>query len=384
MTPGLVLLVIVACLVAMLPVWRLRLAGWPARSLLAAWLVYTIGILLAVRFAGAFRFLLPILVLAYVAPFVAGPERLARVLRGRPREGPAVIDVTPKPAPGLPGPQPKPPAPDDDAPDDARRRCPRRTTLTGSIALHGGGEYVAGDEPAMDALVAAGAKARAVSADAGPVRVVLVPTAAARHRPDLAAANGRRAFEAAGERAGTGIHVEVASVLDGLAAADPAIVARLAAAHVIHLPGGDPDLLPAVLRGTPAWAAILRAHAAGACVAGASAGAMALAERLWTRGGPVEGLRLVPGVVVLPHFDPGRAAAWRRIVDPDERLTWLGLDERTLVIGRPGETWTVAGSGRANVIDPGSASASRSAGAGEVFAALLIRVAALPMAGPVG
>ena len=67
------------------------------------------------------------------------------------------------------------------------------------------------------------------------------------------------------------------------AAANPGIVTRLETAHVIHLPGGDPDLLPAVLRGTPAWAAILRAYVAGACVAGASAGAMALAERLWTR-----------------------------------------------------------------------------------------------------
>ncbi len=104
MSPGLALLVIVACLLAMLPVWRLRLAGWPARWLFAAWLVYAIAILLAVRFAGAFRFLLPILVLAYVAPFVAGPERLARVLRGRRREEPVVIDVTPKPAPGLPEP----------------------------------------------------------------------------------------------------------------------------------------------------------------------------------------------------------------------------------------------------------------------------------------
>jgi hypothetical protein len=104
MAPGLILLLIVACLVAMLPVWRLRLAGWPARWLLAAWLIYAIGIILAVRFAAAFRFLLPILVLAYVAPFVAGPERLARVLRGRRQEEPVVIDVTPKPAPRLPEP----------------------------------------------------------------------------------------------------------------------------------------------------------------------------------------------------------------------------------------------------------------------------------------
>jgi hypothetical protein len=118
MSPGLVLLVILACLVAMLPVWRLRLAGWPARWLFAAWLFYALGIILAVRFAGAFRFLLPILVLAYVAPFVAGPERLARVLRGRPKEEPTIIDVTPKPAPGLP--EPADPAADDGTADDAR------------------------------------------------------------------------------------------------------------------------------------------------------------------------------------------------------------------------------------------------------------------------
>jgi hypothetical protein len=104
MSPGLVLLLLVAFLVAMLPVWRLRLAGWPAKWLLAAWLGYAVAIILAVRFAAGFRFLLPILVLAYVAPFVAGPERLARVLRGRRRGEPVIIDVTPKPAPGLPEP----------------------------------------------------------------------------------------------------------------------------------------------------------------------------------------------------------------------------------------------------------------------------------------
>jgi cyanophycinase len=219
----------------------------------------------------------------------------------------------------------------------------------------------------MDALVAAGATARAAAGDLGPIRVVLVPTAAARHRPDLAAAHGRRAFEAAGARAGLNVEVGVANVLDARTAADPASVARLAAAHLIHLPGGDPDLLPTVLRGSPAWAAILRAYAVGACVAGASAGAMALAERLWTGGGPIDGLGLVPGIAVLPHFDPGRMDAWRSVVDPDGHLAWLGLDERTLVIGRPGGSWTVAGAGRAHVIRPGAALPATSAPAGQVL-----------------
>ena len=48
-----------------------------------AWVLYAASIFLAVRAPLATRFLLPILVLAYVAPFVAGPERLTRVLVAR-------------------------------------------------------------------------------------------------------------------------------------------------------------------------------------------------------------------------------------------------------------------------------------------------------------
>jgi hypothetical protein len=108
MSPGLLVLLLVACLLAMLPVWRLRVAGWPRRWLLAAWILYAFGILAAVRFPGPVRFLLPILVLAYLAPFVAGPERLTRVLHGRRRDTRTVIDVTPAQPPGLPRPGPEP------------------------------------------------------------------------------------------------------------------------------------------------------------------------------------------------------------------------------------------------------------------------------------
>ena len=165
----------------------------------------------------------------------------------------------------------------------------------------------------MDALLRAAIEA----AGATVPRVVLVPTAVARHRPDLAVAHGERAFRDAAGRAGVNIHVAEARLLDRADAEHPgpAMVALLEGADLVHLPGGDPDLIPAVLRGTAAWASILRAHATGACVAGASAGAMALAERLWTRDGPVDGLGLVPGIAVLPHFAPERLGAWRAAVD---------------------------------------------------------------------
>jgi hypothetical protein len=112
MQAALLLTFLVAGLLALLPVWRLHRAGWPRRWLATSWIVYALGIFVGVRFPGAFRLVLPILVLLYVAPFVAGPERLARVLRGRRPEPGVIIDVTPKPAPGLPEPPRQPhPAP---------------------------------------------------------------------------------------------------------------------------------------------------------------------------------------------------------------------------------------------------------------------------------
>lgn len=111
-SPALLFVLLVAALLALLPVWRLNVAGWRPGVLVAAWIAYAVSIILVLRLPGPSRFLVPILVLAYVAPFVAGPERLARVLgRRRPAARP-VIDVTPAPKPGLP----EPPA--DDGPDD--------------------------------------------------------------------------------------------------------------------------------------------------------------------------------------------------------------------------------------------------------------------------
>ena len=107
MSPVLLLLALVAGLLALLPVWRLRRAGWPPRTLFTAWALYSLGILAGMRFPGAFSLLLPILIVAYLAPFVAGPERLTRVLRGRAPEPGVIIDVTPRPAPGLPEPPPR-------------------------------------------------------------------------------------------------------------------------------------------------------------------------------------------------------------------------------------------------------------------------------------
>jgi len=206
--------------------------------------------------------------------------------------------------------------------------------MSGPVALHGGGEFLAGDEEFL-----AGLLARAVQrAEPGrPIRVAIVPTAAARGRPDLAGANGVEAFEQVGAASGVDVAATTIPVVNRATAADAGYAAELAAADVIHFPGGDPDLIPTLMPGTAAWAAITEAHLAGAVLAGASAGAMALGPWTWTPGGGMGGLHLVQGYVVVPH---AQEATWAATIErfaawAPEGLAALGLSEQTGVIEEP-------------------------------------------------
>ncbi len=217
-------------------------------------------------------------------------------------------------------------------------------TVPGPVALHGGGEFEPGDEPFLEALLTA---ARGLVAEGEPIRIAVVPTAAALGRPDLAAAHGVAAFERVAAAAGRSVQATSVPVLDPVSAADPGLAEQLRAAHLIHFPGGDPALIPRTLPGSPALAAIAAARAGGTVVAGASAGAMAMAPFTWTSSGVVAGLGIVPGVVVAPHADE---AAWARIVAQYGALLppgigLLGLAERTGVIVSADEPWLVVGEG---------------------------------------
>lgn len=224
--------------------------------------------------------------------------------------------------------------------------------MTGPVALHGGGEFLPGDESFLRAILEL-----APGLD-GVVRIAVVPTAAARGRPDLAAANGVAAFRRLAADAGVEVVVEAVRVVDAASAADPALAETLATSTLIHLPGGDPDIIPTLYPGTAAWAAIGRARADGAVLAGASAGAMGLAAWTWTPAGVMPALGLVPGVIVAPHAD---ATSWARWVarfggSVPAGIGPLGLAERTGVI-IPGDgvgPWRVAGEGEARWLPPGS------------------------------
>ena len=225
----------------------------------------------------------------------------------------------------------------------------------GPIALHGGGEFLPGDERFLGALLEVTAKAAGGTVSPGGIRVAVLPTAASRGMPDRVATMAVQAFESCARACGHPLEVGVARVVDADSADNPDVAAVIASAHLAYLPGGDPDIVPSLLRSTAAGRALAAAHRRGAVIAGASAGAMALADWSWTSAGGIHGLGFVHGLIVVPHYDEVRRMAWQtgleKVAPPG--LGYLGLDERTGVIAVNGG-WDVAGEGAAYWFVPGA------------------------------
>ena len=97
--PALLAVGLILGLIILLPARRLQLAGFRGRAIgLYAACLWALAFFLAMRPVAA-RFLIPILLIAYLAPFVAGPERLSRIVQRRPGRGggPGATSEPPKP-----------------------------------------------------------------------------------------------------------------------------------------------------------------------------------------------------------------------------------------------------------------------------------------------
>jgi cyanophycinase len=186
--------------------------------------------------------------------------------------------------------------------------------------------------------------------------VTVLPTAAKDH-PDMAVATAARYFRS------LGAEVESAQILTRSDAEDPGWRDRLGSVRFLYIAGGDPRYLHSVLVGTPAWQGVVEAYEFGAAIAGSSAGAMVLCDRMlvpWSKS-TEPGLGLLQDLVVVPHFENWRSRLLRvGEAIGDGRL--LGIDEATGLVleadgclvlgagsvtlyevrggGRPAEVWT--------------------------------------------
>jgi cyanophycinase-like exopeptidase len=155
-----------------------------------------------------------------------------------------------------------------------------------------------------------------------------------------------------------GVEVVILDVRTADDANDLAHVAALQGAGLIYLSGGHPDFLASVLRGSLLATAITDAWHHGAALAGCSAGAMVMGStvpRIRSRDGDVvEGLGLLGGWRIIPHFDAfiaHRPELVEQFKSADHTL--LGIDEDTAFVwGLHGlDAWQTMGRGVTTIIN---------------------------------
>lgn len=179
-----------------------------------------------------------------------------------------------------------------------------------------------------------------------PIRII--PTAAAPDRNHVRAGNnGVNWFKSLGAQ-----NVTSLPLIDQASAASAEIVSELRNAKLIYLLGGFPEYLGKTLQGSPAWQAALDAYQNGAILAGSSAGAMVLCQFYYgpDSGDVLEGLGLIPNVLMLPHHETFGKNWAPRLLQKLPGVTLLGIDERTgLIDDGHGEIWSVFGQGAATL-----------------------------------
>jgi len=214
----------------------------------------------------------------------------------------------------------------------------------GTVALVGAGEFL----PAMEAVD------RALLASVAPTaRVVVLPTASAPDGPGVPERWARMGSE---HFTRLGAEVRSLMVLTREDAQRADLAEQIAWANVVYLSGGKPRYLLDTLAGTLAWQAIQRVYESGGVVAGCSAGAMVLGGELvdvpqvW-RTRPALGL--VPGILVIPHFDEMRSWISATLSAMPRTTTMVGIDGLTALVGHAGR-YIVSGQGGVTVMTSGS------------------------------
>jgi len=160
--------------------------------------------------------------------------------------------------------------------------------MTGTIALQGGGPFVANDD--LDRALLAAAKAD---------RVVVLPTADAFEHPERLVAESMNWAER------LGVEVEALMVLRRAEAMDDGAAELVRGARAVYLVGDQPLHLRSVLKDTPLFEALRRVLAVGGVVVATGGSASALCDPMVDpRGGAFTlGLGLLPSLAVVTEAE---------------------------------------------------------------------------------
>jgi len=205
------------------------------------------------------------------------------------------------------------------------------------LALIGSGEYLPAMEPVDRDLL---------SRLQGPPRVVCLPTAAGTEGAERIAYWSRLGVD---HFTRLGAQVEALPVIDRASADHPALAAATASANFVYLSGGKPDYLYRTLEGSLVWEAIRSVLARGGLLAGCSAGAMIMGEKLFGFPGLKPAFALLPGAAIIPHFDEIPEAMIKSMhLLAGKGLTVLGIEGNTALFC-DGHGYEVLGNGGVTV-----------------------------------
>lgn len=202
------------------------------------------------------------------------------------------------------------------------------------LALVGSGEYLPAIEPVDRFLLAELGKEP---------RVVCLPTAAGAEGPERIAYWQNLGLD---HFTRLGVQVETLPVIDQTSANNADFAERVRQANFIYLSGGRPDYLLRSLRNSLVWQAIQDVLAAGGLLAGCSAGAMIMGER--SLGFPLrqKSFGLLPGAVIIPHYDeiPPRLTRFVRFLAGYPPIL-IGIEASTALFVNQGKSMAIGSGG---------------------------------------
>jgi len=135
---------------------------------------------------------------------------------------------------------------------------------------------------------------------------------------------------------------------------NPDFVDAIKDAGLIYFSGGDPHRVAEIFNGSPLWNEIVTEWKTGTSLAGCSAGAMAFGGTIMgiRKSHHSEGLGLLTGIEVIPHYDkmlgwlPDRVTAF--IANTFSDATLLGIDENTALVHT--DAWRKFGRGNVHIL----------------------------------
>ena len=215
----------------------------------------------------------------------------------------------------------------------------------GAIALVGSGEYSVQMQELETQLLH-----RAISRGKRNI-FVQIPTASS-HEGDVSRAKWKRLGQEQSDRIGSKcIYLPIHEREDAF---NLDFVDAIQGAGLIYFSGGDPHRVAEIFNGSPLWNEIVAEWKTGSSLAGCSAGAMAFGGSIMgiRKSRHSEGLGLLTGIEVIPHYDkmlgwlPDRVASF--IANTVSDATLLGIDENTALVHT--DAWRKFGRGKVHVL----------------------------------